>query len=110
MRDRLFSEYHNNDIPKSKDLDFAVEAAGGFGEMKDTLLVLGYTIFQEREEFLTIRACRDNQVADYALCRTESGYSDGRHPDEVKPATIHNDLYRRDFTINAIARLEDDSL
>lgn len=36
--------------------------------------------------------------------RTESGYSDGRHPDSVKyAATIEEDLARRDFTINAIA-------
>lgn len=36
--------------------------------------------------------------------RTESGYSDGRHPDSVNyAATIGEDLSRRDFTINAIA-------
>src|SRR5574344_1476872 len=36
--------------------------------------------------------------------RTESGYSDGRHPDSVKYAsTIEEDLSRRDFTMNAIA-------
>jgi tRNA nucleotidyltransferase/poly(A) polymerase len=36
--------------------------------------------------------------------RTESSYSDGRHPDEVAFAsTIEEDLSRRDFTINAMA-------
>lgn len=36
--------------------------------------------------------------------RTESGYSDGRHPDKINyAATIEEDLSRRDFTINAIA-------
>ena len=36
--------------------------------------------------------------------RTESGYSDGRHPDCVNyAASIEEDLARRDFTINAIA-------
>lgn len=36
--------------------------------------------------------------------RTETGYSDGRHPDSVNyAATIQEDLQRRDFTINAIA-------
>lgn len=36
--------------------------------------------------------------------RTESGYSDGRHPDTVNyAATIEEDLARRDFTMNAIA-------
>ena len=36
--------------------------------------------------------------------RTESGYSDGRHPDSINyAATIEEYLARRDFTINAIA-------
>lgn len=36
--------------------------------------------------------------------RTESGYSDGRHPDSVAYASsIEQDLSRRDFTMNAIA-------
>lgn len=36
--------------------------------------------------------------------RTESSYSDGRHPDKVSyAATIEEDLSRRDFTMNAIA-------
>ncbi len=36
--------------------------------------------------------------------RTESKYSDKRHPDEIKWAkTLEEDLARRDFTVNAIA-------
>ena len=36
--------------------------------------------------------------------RTESEYSDGRHPDKIAYAsTIEEDLSRRDFTMNAIA-------
>ena len=36
--------------------------------------------------------------------RSESGYSDGRHPDSVTfDATLEDDLSRRDFTMNAIA-------
>ena len=36
--------------------------------------------------------------------RTESGYSDGRHPDKVEfTSSIEEDLSRRDFTINSIA-------
>lgn len=37
-------------------------------------------------------------------CRTEEGYSDNRHPDQVCfGADIRADLARRDFTVNAIA-------
>ena len=36
--------------------------------------------------------------------RSESDYSDGRHPDSVSfDATLEDDLSRRDFTMNAIA-------
>lgn len=44
--------------------------------------------------------------------RTESDYSDGRHPDKVEyTGNIEEDLSRRDFTINAIAaNLKDGSL
>jgi putative nucleotidyltransferase with HDIG domain len=36
--------------------------------------------------------------------RTESSYTDGRHPDQVRyAATIEEDLARRDFTMNALA-------
>jgi tRNA nucleotidyltransferase/poly(A) polymerase len=36
--------------------------------------------------------------------RTESSYSDGRHPDRIEFAsTIEEDLSRRDFTVNAMA-------
>ncbi|MCR4790525.1 MAG: HD domain-containing protein [Treponemataceae bacterium] len=44
--------------------------------------------------------------------RTESDYSDGRHPDKVEYCgNIEEDLSRRDFTINAIAAsLEDGSI
>ncbi|MDP2951338.1 MAG: CCA tRNA nucleotidyltransferase, partial [bacterium] len=39
--------------------------------------------------------------------RTESKYSDKRHPDEIKWAkTLEEDLKRRDFTVNAIALTE----
>jgi putative nucleotidyltransferase with HDIG domain len=44
---------------------------------------------------------RSIEVTTY---RTESDYSDGRHPDIVEyAATIEEDLSRRDFTMNAIA-------
>lgn len=44
------------------------------------------------------------KMIEVTTFRTESKYSDGRHPDEVNYAsTIEEDLSRRDFTMNAIA-------
>src|SRR3989344_4387237 len=44
------------------------------------------------------------KVIEVTTYRTESGYADKRHPDEVEFAEkLEDDLQRRDFTINAIA-------
>ena len=44
------------------------------------------------------------KIVEVTTFRTESGYSDRRHPDAVQFAkTIEEDLARRDFTINAMA-------
>ena len=43
-------------------------------------------------------------IVEVTPYRTESTYSDARHPDEVKfSKNIEDDLMRRDFTINAMA-------
>jgi tRNA nucleotidyltransferase/poly(A) polymerase len=43
-------------------------------------------------------------VVEVTTYRSEQGYSDSRHPDEVKfEDSLEEDLTRRDFTINALA-------
>jgi len=42
------------------------------------------------------------QQVEVTTFRTESGYSDGRHPDHVKYASRDEDVARRDFTINGL--------
>ncbi len=52
-------------------------------------------------------------LVECTTCRTEDGYTDGRHPDAVAfTARIEDDLSRRDFTVNAMAfaRGEDGAL
>lgn len=89
-----------------KDLDYAVEAES-FDAMLAWIKERG-KIFLVKPEFLTVRAhLKDGEPADYVLCRKEGSYSDGRRPDVVEPGTIFDDLARRDFTCNAIARSED---
>ena len=95
----------------AKDVDFAV-VAESFEAMEEGIKADGLKIFLSKEEFGTIRAgvpkshplrarCSD---ADFVLCRVDGPSSDGRRPDWVKPGTILDDLARRDFTVNAIAR------
>lgn len=49
-------------------------------------------------------------VADFVLARKDGPSSDGRRPDWVIPGTLDDDLARRDFTVNAIARAVDGTL
>ena len=88
---------------RSKDLDYAVQAPS-FDAMREWILEQDMEIFLDRPEFNVIRARRGREVADYVLCRREGPYSDSRHPDWVETGTILDDLQRRDYTVNAIAK------
>lgn len=88
----------------NKDNDFAVEC-DSFAEMRYYILSHGGSIYQERPQFGTIRGQYPGLGdADFTMCRKDGFYSDGRHPDSVMPGSILDDLARRDFTMNAIAK------
>lgn len=95
----------------SKDVDFAVEAPS-FAAMRDALVGAGFKVFVENEEFLTLRASvpKDHPLrertrdADFVMCRADGPTADGRRPEFVTPGSLLDDLARRDFTVNAIAR------
>lgn len=89
---------------KNNDIDAAVEC-DSFEELCDWVASTHKQVFLITPEHLTVRAIdNNNTVRDYVMCRVEGPYSDGRRPDWVKPGTIFDDLARRDFTVNAIAR------
>lgn len=91
----------------SKDMDFSVEAES-FEAMKQGILDRGGKIFQEKPEFFTIRANMPGiKGADFVLCRKDGPSTDGRRPDFVESGTIMDDLARRDFTMNAMAKAPD---
>jgi tRNA nucleotidyltransferase (CCA-adding enzyme) len=109
----------------SKDVDFSVVAPDGFNTADSAFLAMeaqlteqGFQIFESRREFLTIRARvpkghelgARTAVADFVLARRDGPYSDGRRPDWVAPGTLADDLARRDFSVNALARGVDGTL
>ena len=52
----------------------------------------------------TVTVLIDDVPLEITTYRTEKGYSDGRHPDEVSfTLNLTEDLKRRDFTVNSIA-------
>ena len=54
--------------------------------------------------FGTFSIVDKDEIFEVTTFRTERGYSDNRHPDEVTwGKTLEEDLQRRDFTINALA-------
>ena len=65
------------------------------------------TLFDTRElgrRFGTIAILTNGHRIDIARLRTETGYSNHRHPDTVTfTDSIELDLQRRDFTVNAMA-------
>lgn len=105
---------------KSKDVDFSVvPRVGAFPDVTSAYNALvrdlqeqGFRIFLETPEFQTVRAqvpkghpLRQRvKDADFVLAREDGPYSDGRRPDYVLPGTLEDDIFRRDFTVNALAR------
>lgn len=87
----------------SKDRDFCVVCPEGWGGMREWAHAHMTDIWKEFPEYLTIRGKLANQDVDLVLCRKDGEYTDGRHPDEVEPGTLEDDLSRRDFTVNAMA-------
>lgn len=94
-----------------KDIDF-VAVAPSFDALRQHVLDEGFKIFIEKPEFGTIRVSvpKDHPLrakvkdADFVLARKDGPSTDGRRPDFVEPGTLEEDLARRDFTVNAMAR------
>jgi tRNA nucleotidyltransferase/poly(A) polymerase len=98
------------DLP-CKDIDF-VAVAPSFDALREHVLSEGFKVFVEKPEFGTLRVSvpKDHPLravvkdADFVLARKDGPSSDGRRPDFVEPGTLEEDLARRDFTVNAMAR------
>lgn len=104
---------------KSKDVDYTVVLEGcnlpldqAFYEFVKQIESEGYDVKVEHADVVTVRALfpKDHQysgVADFVLARKELYYPEtGRRP-VCKLGTLEDDLIRRDFTVNALAKDEE---
>ena len=112
---------------KSKDIDYTVVADEELlyrttspGEifliLEAYLEEKGYHIWLSTPDCFTIRAKFPQYhknagiTADFVLARKEVGYIPGTRKPQVIAGTLYDDLERRDFTCNAIAKAEDGTI
>ena len=110
VRDEIIG-VHTNDI----DFTFVLENTDqtvdeGWDEMLSHLKTEGFKIFLETKDCFTVRAkfpkghVNEGLVADFVMARKEVGYVDGTRQPILELGTLEDDLTRRDFTLNALAK------
>lgn len=86
----------------SHDVD--VTTSAHWCETERVLVSAGIEVHETGAKHGTVTAIVDGEPIETTTYRVESGYSDLRHPDEVRFVTdVREDLARRDFTVNAMA-------
>ena len=103
---------------KSKDVDYSVVLEDtslpmdvAFDMFKEQLESEGFEIFLPKPECVTIRAMfpKDHKysgVADFVLARKELYYPKDSRTPVCGLGTLEDDITRRDFTVNALAKDE----
>jgi len=99
IRDFLLGELRGNRaISSPREVDLATDL------LPERILSLFPGSLRFGERFGTVVVRLGGEEFEITTLRWESGYVDGRHPEQVEfTNSIEEDLARRDFTVNAIA-------
>ena len=91
-------------IDNPPDRDFCAESPDGWEALLAWCKANMNKVFLVTPEFFTVRGTIGKDAIDIVMCRKDGPSSDGRRPDHVESGTLMDDLARRDFTMNAMAR------
>ena len=107
----------------TKDIDFTVvlddtslTVDQGWDTMLGFLKDKVFKVFLETKDCFTVRAMfpkghqHEGLVADFVMARKEVGVIEGTRKPILELGTLSDDLMRRDFTVNALAKAEDGTI
>lgn len=92
-----------DELLKRKNFDVDITTQARPDKIKD--IFKDYKTVDIGARFGTIKVLSDGREYEITTMRKESSYNDRRHPDKIEFSDdIYEDLKRRDFTINAMAK------
>ena len=103
VRDRLLG------LGDGKDIDIVCVGDDGVGMLQEVARAFGWSRPQRFEHFGTAQVRGDGFIVESVRARAERYDPDSRRP-SVRPGTLEEDVWRRDFTVNTLCQAFDGRL